>query len=409
MSHIVAELRHLPTWRLRVAIFLSFFPCAFLFPFGYPTREVITLLAWIVAFPSLLTALSLLLLPLFLSNSYGYFAFNLFSLLATLGVCTEASKQNGNGNAWDEFIGTIRLCIFSTIIIAVTQALDSTIWLSFFPDVGISEGRGAGFRTEPSLLAAPLAIYLSALVFRLKDAVGSRRYGILGEALAVIFAFLVLTRSLSVLITVVCFAPVLGAGLRYALPVGMLSLGAAAAVFVGRLRGALSDASGSVLYLLTLAVGSWRSVPDILILTNFKEYLLPGRPSQLRDHLNTLAMAWLPGFEWLDNTYSTFSACASTLGLLVTAGIFAIGAVLGWKHTRSIAGMRFTWLLLYIASWFFFPKYEACGWISLAMLVAVPNAQVETIPAKSRSFLARFFYAACQPARDARLRIFGHL
>ncbi len=88
MSHIVAELRHLPTWRLRVAIFLSFFPCAFLFPFGYPTREVITLLAWIVAFPSLLTALSLLLLPLFLSNSYGYFAFNLFSLLATLGVYT---------------------------------------------------------------------------------------------------------------------------------------------------------------------------------------------------------------------------------------------------------------------------------------------------------------------------------
>ncbi len=236
------------------------------------------------------------------------------------------------------------------------------------------------------MLAAPLAIYLSALVFRLKDAVGSRRYGILGEALAVIFAFLVLTRSLSVLITVVCFAPVLGAGLRYALPTCWHAEPGRRCRSVRR-PPSRRPFKRQRLRSLSAYAGGWflAKCPGHLNPDKFQRILLPGRPSQLRDDLNTLAMAWLPGFEWLDNTYSTFPPalppwdCWSPLDLCDRRCFGLEAYAVNCRNAFHVAVAIHCVLV-------FFPKYEACGWISLAMLVAVPNAQVETIPAKSRSF-----------------------
>jgi hypothetical protein len=393
----VSESVKFPALRFRLALLLSFFPCALLYPMGYPTREVITLGAWIAVFPSGLACSSVLLLPLFVS-SYGYYAFNLFSVLAVVGVGFKAWAHKDDSLGWQDVFRYSRFCVYLTLGIALWQVVMPGLWMTLFPDLqGLGGGRGAGLRTEPSLLAAPFALYLSLLVIQMLSGSASHRRAYLVEALLTISALVAITRSLSVFIAVLCFAPALISRIRYFLTVGVAAIGIGAVVFADRLVEGFAIANGSMIYLLTLAVGSWRNVPDILILSNFGEYLLPGNPAQVREHLNALAVGWIPGFEWLDNTYSTFSAAATSLGLVVTLCLFVGGALIGLRQLRTIPGVRSTWILLYLACWFFFPKFEATGWLAVAVLFALPHRTEETERTSKLRWYVRLARLACTP------------
>ena len=108
-----------------------------------------------------------------------------------------------------------------------------------------------------------------------------------------------------------------------------------------------------------------------------RDYLLPSNPAEVREKLNLFATMWSPTLAWLDNTYSAFSASASTIGILATAALFAAGLVVGFRRVSHASHMRITWLLLYVANWFILPKYEPCGWIGLGLLTAAASISEE--------------------------------
>lgn len=363
----------LPIVRFGLALALSFFPVALLYPLSYPGRELVTISAWILAFPSRLLFLSVSVFGILAVMGHQFYAYNLFCLLATLGIALAITKKRVDDLS--KLLTIARTCILLTVFIAAWQAISPAIWLQFFPDLqGLGDGRGAGLRTEPSYLAAPLALYLSLLVRPPSGLKG--RWPPIVEAVFAISAVLGLTRSLSVLIVALCFLPALSKKLVYAAVPGLAAVGVAAMIFYGRVTTALGDASGDVLSLITSSIGSWRNIPDIAILANYESYLLPGNPADVRELLNVFATAWSPEFSWVENTFSLFSASATTVGLILTGVIFVSGFVLGLKRMLlSVANLRLAWILLYFASWFFVPKFEACSWIAIAFLATTPPEQ----------------------------------
>jgi len=359
-------------WRFVTAMLLTFFPFGILYPLEWPLRELLTIISWLWVFPSPVGCLSLLLLPALPSETLGYSAFNLLCFSMTLAVgyaaldCQTIGKQT-----FVDLHRFARFCITFTVIIGVLQAVSDPLqWTAIFKDMSLGAGgRGAGLRAEPSYLAAPLALYLALLVSRMGSATGPSRRRLLGEALVITLVMVILTRSLSVLIVAMCFGPSFGLRVKntaVSLICVLTGAGFAFLVFGERLRQAFED-TGSVIELMTTGVSSWRNVPDFLIVLNYKDFLLPSNPAEIRTKVNTLAALLSSDFSWIESTFSTFSAGASTAGLVVTAFVLFAGLIVGLKHVRS-RGLRWTWAMLYVANWFFIPKFEAAGWVSLGLL-----------------------------------------
>lgn len=359
---------------VRAAILVSFFPCGILYPLHYPVREIATLLLWLIAFPSAVGYVSFLLLPLLPSTNYGYFAFNLLCTLGTFGIAIQITRwATANEDKVIRLHRFVRTCMLITFALSAWQALDGKDWLNAFPDMyAIGNGRGGGLRTEPSLLAAPLSIYLAIVLWkRLRPATDdAQRKRLLLEAGAYALATLLLTRSLSVAVVLLCFLPAYTRNLKYLIVSGGAGALLAATVLWVRVRDALSD-SATFAYLITSALGSWRNVPDLVILANARDFLFPSTPANLRDKLTMLTAIWNPAYAWLDNTYSTFSASASTLGLLATCSLFVLGLGFGLSISSGNGRLRSTWIALYLTNWFILPKYEPCGWIGIGILTAI--------------------------------------
>lgn len=363
------------------AIVVSFFPCGILYPLSYPVREIATLLIWIWAFPSWLGCLSILLLPLLPSDAYGYFAFNVFCVAGTLGTGVRVARWAASPAFAASLHRIAKGCMIVSLVIAAWQGVDGDAWLRAFPAMfAMGDGRGGGLRTEPSLLAPPLAMYL-VLVFwrRMQPCLDQKeRKKLFLEAGMLGMVTLFLTRSLSVAIILLCFLPAFTMKVKYLVVSGAAGALLAGALFWDRIRDAVSE-GGTFGYFITRAVGSWRNVPDVLIFANARDYLLPGNPAELRDKLNMFATMWIPGLAWLDNTYSTFSASASTIGLLATAALFGAGLLIGFRKVSPARHIRATWLLLYFANWFVLPKYEPCGWVGLGLFTAAVSISDQSV------------------------------
>lgn len=387
--------------RFALALLLTFFPCGILYPLEWPVRELVTLCSWVWVFPSAVGCLSLALVPLLPNGTYGYFAFNLLCFSATLGVAHSAIRSRSfDKQAIVDLHRLARFCILLTFGIGLLQVITSPeAWASVFKDMSLGEGgRGAGLRLEPSLLAAPLALYLSLLVWRIQilesNSRGRKRRGpLLVEGALVVLLTLLLTRSLSVLALAMCFAPAFGLRLRNVLTPILAVLGGLLAgflVFADRITQALQDSSGSAAALITVGVSSWRNVPDLLMIFNYRDFLLPGDPAEIRNRINTFATLLNPTFSWVENTYSTFSAGGSTVGLLATGCLFVGGILVEIRRLSS--SIRPAWLMLYVANWFVTPKFEAAGWVALALL-ALAHRVNETEPNRGGNNLIRLIKA----------------
>jgi hypothetical protein len=364
--------------RFAIALLLTFFPLGLLYPLDYPAGELLTLCCWIWVFPSPVGWLSLGLIPLIANSTYGYFAFNLFCVVATLSIASAAFRSSELH--LEELAGLYRfarVCIFVTLAIAAVQAVtDPYMWMSIFSNIRLESGRGAGLRSEPSQLASLLALYLVLLAGRIesmravREAVQAER-PLFREAIWVILATLALTRSLTVLIVAVCFAPILFIRQKHIL---LTMAGLLAGVVVGisflgdRISDAIDTSGGSLTELITGSVGSWRNIPDMLILSNYRDCLFPGNPSEVRMKINTFAVLMSPALGWIQNTFSTFSAVGFTVGLLATASAFIGGIVAGFKSLSASRPMRTAWLMMYIAAWFFMAKWDPSAWIALSLL-----------------------------------------
>jgi hypothetical protein len=372
---------------LGAAILVSFFPCGILFPFEYPVREIATLLIWVCAFPSLIGCASVLLLPLLPSESYGYFAFNLFCVMATFATGWRIAQRGVAQVPTERLYRLARACLLISLALAAWQAVDGEAWLRAFPAMfAIGHGRGSGLRTEPSLLAPPLAMFLlfGHLSRTRSQEETEERWPRSVEIWFFALATLVLTRSLTVAIVLLCFLPAFAVKLRTFVGVGIAGALAAGTLFWGRLHDAFSGGSDFI-DLITTAVGSWRNIPDILIVANARDFLVPTNPGELREKIQVFAAIWNPGWMWIENTYSTFSAAASTIGLVGTAMLFLTGIRFGLRRTADEGHIRVAWLMLYVANWFILPKYEPCGWIVLGLLTAassVSTQKVFEIPAR---------------------------
>jgi hypothetical protein len=362
--------------RFAVALLLTFFPYGLLHPLDYPVGELLTLCCWIWVFPSRIGWMSLGLMPLIATTAYGYFAFNLFCLVANLSFAFSAAQcKSLNTGDLDDLYRFTKRCMIATLALAALQAITGPyIWTPIFPHMLLYFGRGAGLKMEPSQLASLLALYLSLLAGRMESLRASGATfakSLFKEAIWISVATLVVTRSISVLIAVVCFIPVLFIRKRHVfLTVVALPAAVVVTVFVlgDRIREAMVTASGSMIDLITISVDSWRNVPDIAILSNPQAFLFPGDPTEIRIKIKTFSALLNPVFMWLENTYSMFAAGGVTVGLLVNAVLFIAGFAAGLKSLSASRSMRATWIMIYLASWFILSKYDPCGWVVLGLL-----------------------------------------
>jgi hypothetical protein len=187
-------------------------------------------------------------------------------------------------------------------------------------------------------------------------------------------ATLALTRSLSVLIIAASFTPVLFIQRKHiALTMSAILTGAVVgiAVFGDRISDAIQTSGGSVTELITASVSSWRNIPDLLILSNYRDCLFPGNPSEVRMKINTLAVLMSPALAWIQNTFSAFSAGGVTIGLLATVSIMIGGIAIGLRYFHCSPSMRGSWLMIYFAAWFFIAKWDPCAWVALGILPMV--------------------------------------
>lgn len=379
----------LPGIRIRfaVAVLLTFFPCGILFPFGWPIRELITLMSWVAVVPTFFSLLPLVMIPFLGSGTYGYFAFNLLCFGTTLGIAKSVFESpRVDDSLRKDMLTVVRVSMGFTFFLATWQAFSTPeAWQRIFDDMSLGDGgRGGGLRTEPSLLAAPLMLYLALLVSRLgKGDFPNNKLPFL-EMLFVSLYAVAVTRSLSVLLIVICFLPLLGIRLRnalVALPVGAV---AAFLLFADRLKQAFADTGGSLLAVGTVGVASWRNVPDLLMILNYQQFLFPGKPGEIREQISSLALLWDPSLSWLQNTYSSFSAGAATTGIIATVLCFIAGIVLSRRVLLRKDNRSATWLLLYLANWFITPKFELAGWVALGFVTIAFTRQLSLDPAKAR-------------------------
>lgn len=373
-----------PAFRIRfsIALLLTFFSFGLLsiVPLPYPLRDLANLCCWMWVFPSNIWMVCLLLAPLIPTATYGYSAFNAFCLVATLSIGYSAMRSHEIGfSIFVDLFKVARVCMFITVIIALLQVVTGPgPWISIFPDISLGGigPRGAGIQPEPSLLAGPLAIYCALLVCRL-EAVSllgepiKTRKKLMRESVITVLVVIAVSGSISVLLAAIAIFPALVLRRkRILVPILAISLGvlAAAGIFATRLRETLASANGSVLALITVASGSWRNVPDIVILQNPADFLAPGNPADIRFKISAHAAELSPGFAWLQNTYSTFAAGATSVGLLVVGFILAGGILLGNRSRSRLYSLSTSWYLLYAYNWFFAPKIEAAGWVALGLL-----------------------------------------
>jgi hypothetical protein len=373
-----------PAFRFRfsVALLLTFFSFGLsaIVPLPYPLRDLVDLCCWMWVFPSNIWIICLLLAPLIPTATYGYSAFNAFSLVATLSIGYSAMRSREIGfSTIVDLLKVARVCMFITAIVSVLQLVTGPgPWLSIFPEMSLGGigARGAGIQSEPALLAGPLAIYCTLLICRI-EAVSflgepiKMRKRLMRECVVTMLVLMAVSGSLSVLLAAISIFPALVLRRkRILIPMIAVSLGvfAAAGIFAERLREAFAGAKGSVLALMTVAVGSWRNVPDIVILQNPPDFLLPGNPADIRVKISVHAAELSPGFAWVQSTYSTFAAGATTVGLLAVGFIFARGFIIGKRSRSSLYSLWIAWCLLYAYNWFFAPKFEAAGWVALGLL-----------------------------------------
>jgi hypothetical protein len=194
---------------------------------------------------------------------------------------------------------------------------------------------------------------------------------LLREGVAVILLTVVFTRSFSVLIIVVCFVPVLFIRRkRFLLLVAMSGAGAIVGVVVlgSRISDAIATSGGSMSDLITAGVDSWRNVPDILILSNLRDFLFPGDPAAVRLKIHTFAVMMSPLMAWIQNTFSVFSAGGVTVGVVITGTLMFTGLRQGLKKLKSSVPTRTTWILIFVTAWFFMAKWDPSAWVVLGML-----------------------------------------
>jgi hypothetical protein len=369
--------------RIAIALLLTFFPYGILYPLDYPVGELLTLCCWIWVFPSPVGWLALGLMPLIATETYGYFAFNLFCLIANLSIAWSASRCG----EFDlkHLAGLHRFargCMAVTLAIAAAQAITGPyLWAALFPHMLLDFGRGAGLKYEPSQLASLLSLYLVLLAVRTENLQKTHqppamRKSLLWEGIWAILATVAVTRSISVLIAVACFGPVLFIRRKHALltAAALLAAGTVGVSVLGdRIAAAIGDADGSVTDLITSSLGSWRNIPDIAIVSNYTAFLIPGNPAEIRTKIKTSVALMSPVFAWLENTYSIFAAGGVTAGLVVTVIAFVGGMAVGLRSLSSSFAMRLSWLMMYLASWFILSKYDPSGWVVLGLLLLAPK------------------------------------
>jgi hypothetical protein len=378
---IVARLLFPPIHaRFRIAILLTFFPYGILYPLDYPAGELLTICCWIWVFPSRIGWASLVLAPLIPDQTYGYYAFNLFCLIANPAIALSAIRSRELVlRDFESLHSFVRGCMSLALAIGGLQAVtDPFRWMAVFTNMRLESGRGAGLRLEPSQFSCLLVLYLAVLAGRVQflrsvDGTARRQRALLREGILVILLTVSVTRSFSVLIVVLCFVPVLFVRRKHLMRLMVtLTAGAAVAVFAlgDRLSDAVATSGGSLIDLMTAGVDSWRNVPDILIVSNYRDFLLPGNPSEVRIKIHTFAMLMSPLMAWIQNTFSAFSAGGVTVGLAGTAAIMFAVLARGLRSLPSVP-MRCTWLLVYLTAWFFMAKWDPSAWVVLGLLPLV--------------------------------------
>jgi len=363
--------------RFRVAILLTFFPYGILYPLDYPAGELLTLCCWIWVFPSRIGWASLVLAPFIPDQTYGYYAFNLFCLIANPAIALSAIRSRELiPRDFESLHRFVRNCMSAALAIGGLQAVtDPFRWMAVFTNMRLESGRGAGLRLEPSQFSCLLVLYLAVLAGRMEflrsiEGTMRRQRALLREGVLVILLTVALTRSFSVLIVVLCFVPALFVRRKHLLRLAAtLMAGAAVGMFAlgDRLSDAVATSGGSMTDLITAGVDSWRNVPDILIVSNYRDFLLPGNPAEVRLKIHTFAALMSPLTAWIQNTFSEFSAGGVTAGLAGTIAIMFAVPVRGLRSNPS-ARMRCTWLLVYLTAWFFMAKWDSSAWVALGLL-----------------------------------------
>lgn len=368
-----------PGVRFSIALALTFFPYGFLYPLEYPAPELIMMSAWVWAFPSTVGYIAFALAPFIPTQLYGYYAFNLFCVVANLAIVYNASTSD----QWDQLDTSkihkfARACMLVTLAIAALQIFtDQYAWMTVFPHMSLEPGRGAGLRLEPSQFSSLLCLYLVSLISRREKSnpgtsIKRMRRSLRNEAILISLLAILETRSITVLIIAVCFFPaflsIRGRHLIATALAAVVGFAVVHSVLGSRVDDAIQTSGGSLTEFMTTSLSSWRNTPDVLILMSPGDFLTPGNPTEVRLKIHDHAVLISPLLGWIQNTFTLFSASAITTGLPFTVVAFLGGLVFGMKKLKGAPQLKVVWFLIYLAGWFIMAKWDTTCWVVLGML-----------------------------------------
>lgn len=352
-----------------MAYFSSIFPLVFYYDIPYPIPELVTIVLWLFYFKKYLL---LILVPFILITDYSYFVFNLVCGLSAVAIFSHKNVilfKNLNVN----FVN--RACLYVIFVACLIQKFGYGIieWQSVFPAVQTDPGRSFGFQVEPSLLGGAIALIHSLILFS-SYSIGERqsRRAILEST--IICGIISLTSAS--MLTLIIYSLIL----LITYPRRSLLFFAFGICFIGfnfYLR--LADFGFSEFNFIGISnsLNSWRNIPDFAIILNYQDYLLPQNPLYLREKLSRV-ISGLNGYDWLENTYSLFSALATTIGLilffLLLLRFFILHVKKIFRYTK--VSIAYPIYFLFIVSLFLVPKYQISIFVALLLMINLSRADL---------------------------------
>lgn len=324
------------------------------------------------------------LLPMFVLlffSQVSYYFYNAIFVLFSLILFNKGIKQNSTIFS-KKLLNFNRIFFPITVLIGFIQWFIKDIWQKLIPFQRFGNFRGSLFQIEPSFVAYPLLIYI-AFQFTLKIYDNNENFGdkIFYETMIVSILSVVVTKSISVLLILpLNFLLIRKISLKLLVIFIMLTLLFVVIIifpFYNRWKLVIEQISiinkmslTDFLVGASIALGSWRNIPDAIILSNINQFLLPNSPFHIREKKSLLGSQF--GFSWLSTTFNLFSAAVVVFGVLVILIILAINLFLIFQKLMIVKLNRVPIIIyLLIVSFFFLPKGAVFSWYILGEVICL--------------------------------------
>lgn len=316
------------------------------------------------------------LFPLMFISGIDYYVYNLIPVVLSILLLNEGLKR-GFGIVPIKLAHFNRYFFTFTVLLGFSQWFMKDIWKVLIPFQLISSFRGSAFQIEPSFLAFPLFIYISYQLFLLEQT-GNKR--IAYETIFVSALAVIITSSISVFLTslysFISLRKISPRTMLLVLIIPAIIIGFSIWIFSPRIEriteylSSIENLTDVIIY-GSIAIGSWRNIPDVIVLTNIDKFIFPSsNVLGLRETISKLGARY--GFGWLSATFNVFTSAIITLGLLPLISILVILFIIKLPILNNVVVNNIKFVLTIYAIiiiTFFIPKGAVFSWFLVGSIL----------------------------------------